>query len=348
MFARIEFKRYFRKFAEVASWDKVLRSIALLWILAVSFTLLGYVQPVFAQSPAKPQSCNAGVYLMSLYDFNLEENSFGADAWLWTNCAEQVSDPLKLDFINAKSTEVSGEGADKIENIYWTYQKIRGVFRYDWNISNFPFDRHTLKIEIESAVYDGNQFVYRADKEQSKYSKEIKLEEWVITDFSFEEETFIYDSTFGNPSYSKINQAPFSRLILSVTLKRNSLIGFFKLNIGVYIAFAIAMAIYFMPPSSLEGRLGTLVGTLFAVVVNLQVADSVLGGEKDLSLVDKIHITAMSYIVVAVVMSFVSFRDGEKENLVRAIRRDSVAFFLSNISFIVVNIILIVHAARVG
>lgn len=140
--------------------------------LLMSPTLSAIAQPTASPTASPtpspsgtPKTCNVGIYLISLHDFDLAEESFSADFWLWSTCPSEDLQPLKVvDFAKSKSITTSFYNTLKREKGYWSYVKVSGTFRYDWNIRNFPFDRHTLQIILENTNALASEFIYTADK----------------------------------------------------------------------------------------------------------------------------------------------------------------------------------------
>ncbi|MGH3147586.1 MAG: hypothetical protein ACRDTR_17465, partial [Rubrobacter sp.] len=91
-----------------------------------------------------------------------------------------------------------------------------------------------------------------------------------------------------------------------------------------------------------------LAASLFAIVVNLQVSDAVLGSQEEVALVHEIHILAMAYIFVAALLAIVSRRGYESGRKKFAKRRDLVGLCAFGGSFVVFNMVLIVAAAIAG
>ena len=120
---------------------------------------------------------------------------------------------------------------------------------------------------------------------------------------------------------------------------------------GVYAAFALACLSFLMtpePPTIFSGRVTLLAAALFAIVVNLQVSDAVLGSPEEAGLIHKIHILAMAYVFVAALLAVVSCRGYESGQKERAKRRDLVGLCTFVLSFAVFNTTLIVTAAAAG
>lgn len=353
-------RNYLRKFTFISSFTKLFVKLNIYLFLVLICSLLIYVKPVSAVS-TQPQACRIGVYLVGLNDFDLAKKSFHSDFWVWSVCPSQDLKPLNsLDFIDAKKVDTAYDsilekkdnfGEFKQENkVYWSQKKVDADFYHHWNVQNFPFDRHTLKIPIEEAIYDASAFVYLPDTKNSSYKKDIQLEGWNIDKFSIKEDKINYDTTYGDPELEN-GQSKYSRVTISIDIRRNSIISFFKLHAVVYIGFIVSLASYFLNPaqtSLMSGKISAPVGSLFAVVVNQRAAESILGRTEQLSLVDKIHITAMTYILISIIIAVYSRVISERGNEKLALRMNYNCAYVFGISFIIFNIVLIAQAAIAG
>lgn len=308
------------------------------------------------------QTCRVGIYITSLRGLNLAEKSFNADFWVWSVCPLENLDPLKsMKFLNVKkfkskyssltaSKNLTGFFSTK-EKLYWSQMKINAIFSHSWDISNYPFDRHVLTIPIQEAIKDTSQFFYTPDFNYSGYQLNHNLDGWQITNFKIVEEKVTYPTTFGDPSPVS-SQDSYSCLVVSIAIKRVKLFSFFKLTIGVYIAFAVAMLSFFYDSketSLASPRRAIFIGSLFAALLSMRLQEAVIGRTEDLTLVDQIHITTIFYIFGTGVMAVYSRLTSESGKAALAKRLDRIFFFrLFTISFIVLNVIAIAHAIIVG
>jgi hypothetical protein len=308
------------------------------------------------------QTCRVGVYITSLRDLNLAEKSFNADFWVWSVCPPENVDPLKsMKFLNVKSFKSKYPSLIERKNLtdffpakeklFWSTMKINAIFSHSWDISNYPFDRHILTIPIQEVIKDTSQFFYTPDFNYSGYQLNNNLDGWQITNFKIAEEKVSYATTFGNPS-SVSSQDTYSRLVVSIAVKRVKLFSFFKLTIGVYIAFAVAMLSFFYDSketSLASPRRAIFIGSLFAALLSMRVQEAVIGRTEDLTLVDQIHITTIFYIFGTGVIAIYSRLTSENGKATLAKRLDRRFFFrLFTISFIVLNVIAIAYAIIVG
>lgn len=320
------------------------------------------IQPlVFAQTVTQPQSCRLGAYVVGLHDFDLAKKSFNGDLWVWSVCPSKDLKPLEsMEFIDSKKVSLSNssllERKDKFgsfskqDNVYWAQKKVNGDFYHNWDVQNFPFDHHTLEIPIEESVYDTSAFVYIPDLKNSGYKSNLELEDWKITSFNLRGEAITYNTTYGDPEIEK-GQSTYSRSTILIDIQRKTALSFLKLNAVVYIGFLLSLASYFLNPAqtSLMGaKISAPVGAIFAVVVNQRAAETLLGRSESLTLVDKIHITALLYILLAIVIAVYSRLLSEQGDEKRAVRMNYKSAYIAAASFVVVNVILITHAAIAG
>ncbi|PZO43512.1 MAG: hypothetical protein DCF19_06140 [Pseudanabaena frigida] len=344
----------------------ILRSKACKFIVIVllcfSSWLLLQVPSAFAEPVKTPQTCRVGIYITSLRDFKFTDKSFATNFRVWSVCPTKSLKPLEsIQIINSlESEELSNSTIDKKnlseffstkENVYWSQRDISAVLYQNWDVQNYPFDRHILKISLEENSLDASEFIYTPDLKNSGYPSTLKLGGWKITDFSFQEEKSAYQTTFGDPELIS-QQGVYSRLTVAIAIQRVKYVSFFKLTTGVYVAFAVAMLSFFYQTGS-DGftgpRTSLLIGCLFSALVNMRAPESVLGRTESLTLVDQIHIIAIVYIFTASLATIFSQLTSEVGQGKQAKWFDRYFLFrLFTISFIVLNVIIISYAAIVG
>jgi hypothetical protein len=311
-------------------------------------------QPGMDDNPTDTEDTEAidypiGIFITSLHDLDVTADTFGVDYWVWTVHPPELNPLETLELYNAKEAHADLDQTAERGDRSWSQRKISAVVRHDWDISNFPFDRQVLDIVLEEGVADTTTLVYSADTTNSGYNEDIHLEGWHITDFAIEERTVDYATTFGDPDISE--GSSYARLVASVQLQRETVTGFIKLVTGVYVASAIVLLSFLMNPQHppiFSGRMGVLVGALFATVLSLRASEAVLGTTESVSLVDKIHIIAMVYILIAALITVLvrkAYESGKEE---LAKRRDRIGLGVLGISFVLINGLVIILAAITG
>ncbi|MBL1209664.1 hypothetical protein [Geminocystis sp. GBBB08] len=328
---------------------KIILFCLLIWVFSPQTTL-----SVLAESEHKPKTCEIGIYLLSLPEFNFAEKTFTADFWAWSVCPFPDLKPLQdmevinvvdveTDFDNVIETKDLYGSFKSFNKVYWAQRRFRTVIKYEWNIKKYPFDRHTLIIALEETIKSTDDFVYTVDRRNSNYDKNILLEGWKIKDLELYANKFQYETTFGDPQLSS-GSSEYTRFEIHIELERTDLLGFFKLIAGVYASFVAILLGFFV---ELGERTQLLVGSLFAIVVNMISLQGVLGNTPYLTFVDIIHITTLFYVCVGGVTAIYSYLLIEKGKEAKSIKLDRKVFFpIFLISYLVFNFIVFLCAIK--
>ena len=255
-----------------------------------------------------PRVVTMGALMTSLSDFDPGDHSFRATFWIWTTVPKQYGNPLnEIDYVNAKSIHVDASvSVPQGNGTVWHQRKMSGTFAHDWNLSDFPFDRQTLAIEMENNAFDASTVVFKPDRANSSSDADLKAKGWTLDGYTVVQQTKKYTSTFGDPTLAPRSPSYYSRLAIVTEISRNGLLTFIKLSIAAIAAILLAIASYFLHiDKGKEPRFAILAASVFALVVSLQTASGA-GGEASLTLVDRFHAVALAYVVVAVVVSIVA------------------------------------------
>lgn len=289
---------------------------------------------------AQPDTIKVGVFVTDLYDLNLSEKHFNADFWLWFNYADSSLAPLEtIELPRAREVNKDLHYTERKGGVWWDTQKIKGVFKNEWDVSNFPFDTQKIAIDIEESDRDLTGLVYVADTVNTKYYNEISIRNWEIVDFGVRTGDIVYPTTYGDPTLS--GESRYTRATVHFTLKRKSLGLFFTLFTGIYVAFFISVLVFFIDPIFVDPRFGLSVGGLFAAVGNKYIVDSILPQSTSFTLVDKIHVMTYIFLLLCIVLSVISLRIWKNGDVKRSKRLDRRAFWIVTICYVVLNFIFI-------
>ena len=327
----------------------------------VAITLICFLYstlPVQANPQTPPKISRIGIYLTFLGDFQPSQKSFGANFSIWSITPFDTPKPLEsLKILNSVKSEknyttssTSANLSDTFkasENVIWTKEEISTTLHHNWDMKNYPFDRHVLQIILEETQLDTSKLIHAPDFVSTGYQKDMDLEGWKIIDFKISQVNFPYETRFGNPAI-KTDLNYRSRLVVAITINRESKISFFKLSIGVYAAVALSFMALLLA-EDFGDRMGIFVGTLFAVLVNMQTATSVFESSNSVTLIDFIHIIAIIYIFISAILLVYteSLSELGQQKFVRYLTY-RIAFPILSGSFIIFNIVVIAHAMIVG
>jgi hypothetical protein len=266
--------------------------------------------PAAAHTAPGPVRCRVGAYLEAIYDLDVPNRTFAADLWLWSVCPDDQFTPLTtMEFLNANSISTRLDSTVVTSAGVWSQLKVRGTFRYGWDLTDFPFDRHALTIVLEEGVSDTRSLVYEPDTANSGYPLGAASADWRVEAFRLTGDTGTPNTTFGDPTLNPGEGSAYTQLVITTTIERTDLTSFVKLTFVVYIAFLLSLISYFLNlrnPALLTARFSVISGALFAVAVSLRSATSALSSEEGLTLVDKIHVAALLVILIDAVAALVT------------------------------------------
>lgn len=318
---------------------------------------LGFFDPALAQSSA-PDVCKIGIFVVDMHDLDVAKKTFGTNFWVWSICATEQRQPLKsMEFVNANSTSAVLDSVLPRGGAFWSSRKISGAFRDDFDVRNFPFDRHDLTVSMEEGVEDTRQLVYEVDQAKSGYDPRIAVAGWRIAGFRLVQTSHPYATTFGDPSLPANASAQFSRIEAHVQVLRDSYTSFLKMASVVYVAATLALLsflFYLDAPSSFGSRISFLAGSLFATVINMRVSSAELGSHDGMTLIDLIHVTSLILIISATILTIIADRRLSADRGGGTATRDAVRRFdlrnmiVCGMLFVAANIALIAHAAYIG
>lgn len=290
-------------------------------------------------------TCKVGIYFNSLTDFNISDQSFSADFWMWFNYKNdslQFNDALEV--TNSKSSSFSNYAKMKKDGINWDMMKFNSVVFKEWDVSAFPFDKQKLTLHIDHTIYDTKKLAFITDAGNSAIDSNLVLSNWKIDSLAFYVNNQTYNTTFGDPVIKGSSTYPSVTADIYLT-RENSWNTLFKMLTGVYVAFSIVLLAFFVKPSD---RLGLCVGGLFAAVGNKYIIESVVPSTVSNTLFDNIHNITFIAIFVILVVAVISFKWNETqkpEYLAKAKKLDRLSFYSVSIIYILLNAFLIMRAA---
>ena len=319
----------------------------LLWLWAV---------PVQAQETAPADRpvktvCSIGVYLMDIYNIDTRAKLFGSNIWAWSVCTNEKDALKSADWINSQDQSTSLEYIQPTDFGLWSAMKIEGNYRKFFDVRNYPFDRHTLRMVLEDGVDSASTLKYVVDERGSTVSPNLRIDGWVITRFAVEASEATYDTTFGDPTQPK-GQQLYSHIEIVIDIKRSNLWTFWKLVSPLYVASAIILLTFLMHDKKgeyLTPRLSILAGVLFAIVINMRAVEEVVGETNGLSLMDNIHLMSLFLALLATAAAtawnFLIPKGWSAEQVVKWDRR---FFLVSTVLYIAANVVLIGVAMQLG
>ena len=263
-----------------------------------------YLPQLAVPAAAQAQQVKTGVYLMNLYDLNMDEHSFYADFYIWFRWSGSI-DPTNIEFVNAiekwsmdkatfdgDSTPVKLKTGEKYKIF-----RIEGRFFHSFSLNRFPLDQHTLDIQIENPEHPADSLHYVADTLGAQIRNTLNLVGWETKRTEIISEVHDYGTNFGNPEE---NAQRYSNLSYNITLSRPISYFLLKMLLPLLVVMLVSIGALLLHPEHIDSRSSLPIGGLLTAVFLQQSYSSALPDTGYMVLMDKIYL--LSYVIISLVL----------------------------------------------
>lgn len=251
---------------------------------------------------AQPREVYTGVYLMNIYDLNINEYSFYADFYVWFRWKGDI-DPTQIEFVNAvekwgftvtpfyDTVQVMPDGYN------YNGMRIEGRFYHSFELGDFPLDRHPLEIRMEHINYPSDSLKYLPDTATTLIRPDFRMPGWQIKLVSMGEHANAYSTNFGEtnqPTYA------YSNFSLQVDIVRPVSYFLLKLMLPLLVMVIASLGALYIAPAHVDARFSLPIGGLLSCVFLQQSYSSALPDVGYMVLMDKIYL--LSYLLIACIL----------------------------------------------
>jgi hypothetical protein len=298
----------------------------------------------FAQDP-KPDTVKVGVYVTSIHDIDFKQKEYALSLWLWMKYRNKDFNFLQnLEVPGAKTVEKSFFTIDTSGEEIYLQMKLLCVMKDSWKIGNFPFDRQTLRFSIENSQFDVKSLVFVPDTLGQHFDPRFALRGWTIDSCLLSTNIKAYETGFGDESLATPH-TEYSAFRLRMSIKRDASGLFWKMFLGMYLAFMIAYVCFYIHSDGIDSRFGLSVGSLFAVIGNKYIIDSSLPESSSFTLVDTLHGLTLFSIFVIITATAYTLQLVKRNELKKARRFDMITAQLLLLVYFALNFYFIYQAS---
>lgn len=299
----------------------------------------------FAQQ-AKPQKVTTGIYVTSIHDIDFKQKEYTVSFWLWLKYKNVDFDFLQnLEVPQAKSVVKSFSTIDTTNGQVYILMKVQCVMKDSWKIDNFPFDQQKLRLSIENSQFDSKSLVFVPDTLGKHFDPLFTLRGWNIDSFNISVGKKAYETTFGDPGLHTPH-TEYSAFKVKIDIKRDAFGLFWKMFLGMYVAFSIAFVCFYIHNDSIDSRFSLSVGALFAVVGNKYIIDSSLPESVTFTLVDTLHGITLLFILAIITFNAYILKLIKQDQDDLANRLNIIVARTILLAYITLNIYFILTAAN--
>ena len=293
-----------------------------------------------------PDTVKVGVYITSIHDIDFKQKEYVVNLWLWLKYRNREFNFLQnLEVPQAKTVEKSFSTVDSSGEYVRMQMKLQCVMKDSWKISNFPFDRQTLRFSIENSQYDSRSLVVVADTVGQHFDSRFTLRGWSVDSCILTTGIKVYETGFGDESLAKPH-TEYSAFKMRLSIKREANGLFWKMFLGMYIAFLIAYVCFYIHADGMDSRFGLSVGSIFAVIGNKYIIDSALPESTTFTLVDSLHGLTLFFIFSIITATAYSLVLVKQNQVKKAKRFDMIAAQVVLLLYLLFNFYFIYSASK--
>lgn len=293
-----------------------------------------------------PDTVSVGIYITSIHDIDFKQKEYTITFWLWLKYRNRDFDFISnLEIPQAKTVEQSFSTIDSSGEKVYVQMKLQCVMKDSWRIENFPFDKQRLRLAIENSQFDSRSLIFVPDTVGNHFDKRFTLRGWSIDSCNISTGKKAYETAFGDDEI-KNARTEYSTFRVRMTLNREAHGLFWKMFLGMYIAFMIAFVCFFIHTDMIDARFGLSVGAMFAVIGNKYIIDSSLPESTSFTLVDSLHGVTLLFIFAVVTATAWSLKLVKANKQKQAARFDWLSSLVLLMLYVVINFWLISDATR--
>lgn len=316
------------------------------YLLRYFVLLLLSVTCIKAQAKG-PDTVRTGAYITSIHDINFKDKEYTIDLWLWLKYNNKDFDFVKnLEIPQAKTVEKSFSTVDSADGKIYLLMKLQCVMKDTWAINNFPFDKQRLRFSIENSQFDSDAMIFVADTLGQHFDPRFTLRGWNVDSLNITTGIKQYETAFGDESVKKPH-TEYSNYKIRMVISRDAMGLFWKVFLGMYVAFLIAYMCFYIHVDSIDSRFGLSVGALFAVIGNKYIIDSTLPESTSFTLVDMLHGITLLFILTVIISTSYTLKLIKRNQVEKAIRIDFICAQVLLASYVALNIYFIWSANQV-
>jgi len=268
--------------------------------------------PAWAQYT--PKTVKVGLFVTNLFDVDFARQDVEAQFWVWFNHDDPGFDPKRdIEIVNAREVQVLGSTrTDAGDKGLWDQVKYSAVLNESWNVANYPFDRQTIRIVLESATADARSLKLEPDIDGTKLRRDLRMAGWTIEGMKIVPSNEFYETAYGDPTMNPVGPSIYPRVTVEVDIKRSG----WRLLLSTFIGFGLAIALagivltasafrHSSEVIDIGAQLAIATGALFSTIGSGYILQSGLPPTTVFSLADAFQITAFTVTFLTMLMIYV-------------------------------------------
>ena len=272
------------------------------WLTAIVIATLLALAATPAMPQAGPSEAKMGFMVTSLSRIDPADGSFDLSAFAWIMAPDGAFDPAnQLQILARRSAIETVQQAPIGDGSTFTGLRIEATLDQAFSLRDFPFDRQTLRINVETEV-PADRLRFVPDEHDTRLADYLVVNGWKVTGLRFEERVVRYDTAFG------VWRVPdFSRLTLLIDIERQRSALVIEKFIGYTMALLVTALIFLVPTDQIGVRIGMATTAVFAAVGNRYGLDTLIGAETEFGLIEQLSLIVFIAIFAAIATTLLTY-----------------------------------------
>jgi hypothetical protein len=285
-----------------------------------------------------------GTYVNRIRDLSLRDGSVVIDFWVWFRWRGTEVAPLEsFEIVNGEIlSRTEGELLDDAGMNYTSSRVVARIFHI-FDVRSFPYDDHTVKIELEDQENEDHRIRYIPDVDNAGIDPSVAVAGWAPSSLPPSVASHLYHSNYGFTSLGTNAESAYSRYTHSLHLHRTSRFAIVRLVWVAWLGVVLALVALRVRVTDLDARFGLGTGSIFAATANTYLVNEILPETDTLTLVEQINLYAVACIFASLFVSIASLRLVYRGRVERAERLDYVALVVLATVFLALNAVTLIR-----
>ena len=216
----------------------------------------------FEESPAAAEVqdkevVRVGVYILSVGNLDTRTGTYLVDFFLNFTCETPPCDPSQFDIMNSATRPVIEDQTTEEDRGTNFYYRVRANLQTNLDLKEFPFDRHTLAIELEDKNKNNNEYRLIADPTLSGIDSEVYVAGWNLEPYILGAEK--------THKYTVYDEA-YSRVRFAIHIYHPWFSSFMKGLFAAIVIVGVGMLSFLMNENEARDRIALTSGTLASAI----------------------------------------------------------------------------------
>lgn len=263
---------------------------------------------------AEPVKVTVGTYVNQITGVNLRENQVNVDFYVWFRWDDDSVNPVEsFELMNGKVESKTPTPIRKLKDTNYGQVRVQAVLNQPWDVSHFPLDRQTIRLQIEDSDMTADKIVYVPDTENSTVDPDVAISGYSLDGATASVAEHQYRTNYGDITLPKNHESVYSRYTQAITLARPDSVYYVKTFSTIFISSLVAFLAFMVKPIDLDPRFGLGIGALFAVVASYFVIAGDLPRSSGFTLSDRVNLASMVMIFLSLMQSALSLMIYERD-----------------------------------